>query len=123
MARMLLAERGPADEPEIMEERFRTHLFRHPSRAWNEAASALDAEKPASAAFMEKAAGVPDSFICGYRLYMAGFSREAPKRRFLWAGKRNLPETGDQGLAEAHGVALVPKEMHLSLEDTGLRTR
>lgn len=120
---MLLAERGSVDEPEILKECLRTHLSRHPSRTWNEMASVLDAEKPASAAFMEKAAGVPDSFICGYRLYMAGFSREAPKRRFLWAGKRNLPETGDQGLAEAHGVALVPKEMHLSLEDTGLRTR
>lgn len=83
LARMLLAERGPADEPEIMEERFRTHLSRHPSRTLNEMASVLDAEKPASAALRKKTAGVPDSFICGYRLYMAGFSREAPKRRFL----------------------------------------
>lgn len=123
MARMLLAERGHADEPEIMEERFRTHPSRHPSRIWGEVASALDAKKPASAAFMEKAAGVPDPFVCGYRLYMAGFSREAPKRWSLWARKRNLPETGVQGLAEAYGIALVPKEMHLALEDMEPLTR
>lgn len=41
------------DEPEILGDRFRTHLSRHPFLAWDEVASVLDAEKPASAAFME----------------------------------------------------------------------
>ncbi len=111
------------DELEILKERFRTHPSRHPSLSWDEAASALDAEKPASAAFMEKAAGAPDPFVCGYRLYMADFSREAPKRWSFWAGKRNLSETGVQGLVEAYGIALVPKEMHLALEDMEPLTR
>lgn len=120
---MLLAERGPVDEPEILKECLRTHLSRHPSLTWNEMASVLDAEKPASAAFMEKTAGVPGSFACGYRLYMVGFSHESPNRRSLWARKRNLPETGVQRLAEACGIALVSEEMYLALEGAGPPTR
>lgn len=120
---MLLAERGPVDEPEILKECLRTHLSRHPSLTWDEVASALDAEKPASAAFMEKTAGVPGPFICGYRLYMVDFSHEAPKRRSLWARKRSLPETGVQRLAEAYGVALVSEEMYLALEGAEPPTR
>lgn len=104
------------DESEILKECLRTHLSRHPSLTWDEVASAFDAEKPASAAFMEKTAGVPCPFICGYRLYMVDFSREAPKRWSLWARKRNLPETGVQRLAEAYGIALASEEMYLALE-------
>lgn len=113
---MLLAERGPVDEPEILGDRFRSHLSRHPSLTWDEAASALDAQKNASLVYMEETGGEPYAFVCGYRLYMAGFSREAPKRRSLWARKRNLPETGVQRLAEAYGIALVSEEMYLALE-------
>jgi len=47
---------------------------------------------------------------------MVDFSREAPKRRSLWARKRNLPETGVQRLAEAYGIALVSEEMYLGLK-------
>lgn len=119
---MLLAERGPVDEPEILEECLRTHLSRHPSLTWDEAASALDAQKNASLVYMETG-GEPYAFVCGYRLYMAGFSREAPKRRSLWARKRNLPETGVQRLAEAYGIALVSEEMYPALEGAEPPTR
>lgn len=120
---MLLAERGPVDEPEILEECLRTHLSRHPSLTWDEAASALDAQKNVSLVYMEETGGEPYAFVCGYRLYMVDFSCEAPKRRSLWARKRNLPETGVQRLAEAYWIALASEEMYLALEGAEPPTR
>lgn len=113
------------DMIETLKARFSAHPSRHPSLSWDEVASALDAQKLESVAYMEETGGEPDAFVFEGRLYMVDFSRESPKRRSCcYDGKarkerkRNPPEASAQELAEAHGLTLVSEEMYLALEDT-----
>ncbi|MEE6159726.1 DUF4256 domain-containing protein [Olsenella sp. YH-ols2221] len=112
------------DMTETLKARFCAHPSRHPSLSWGEVASAFDAQKLESLAYMEETGGEPDAFFFEDRLYMVDFSHESPKRRSCcYDGKarterkRNPPETSALELAEAHGLTLVSEEMYLALED------
>ncbi len=117
---------------ELLESRFVSHQFRHPSVSWSSVIDRLNATPKLLEALseMEHSGGAPDVTVFESnleRLFFCDFSVESPSgRRSLcyddaaWAArKENKPRASAVGEAERWGVELLDEEEYRQIQRLG----